>query len=603
MKKIQKVSRTHIHFGVCASVLSILCAMPSFGATNSQITRLLQQKKQKMAQLEQCAQKVKGFKIAGISTLGLTAVGVGGNIALASKNKSLERDIDSTQTQIESEKGKLEKIQADIAAEELKQAKAECAAKGDDWMWQNGGCEQIIVENNTTTDTAADNAQSGGGATNTQSGDAATAGETQDNQNSGQGQTAKKSSLEECLERRKNMNKEVRACCYVGTNVAKGDEANQKCNCVNGGTFKFDEKNISKGGTCEVPGSAGGSGASATACDDLKKRTASLKQYYDSVDTNSCSKEMEEMYNKNKSEFRKLLEDSGGRGDDSFRLADSCGIKTDINAMSIRDVAIEQQLEKCKKNKGGESKSNVDSAGKQNSKNPGSEKEQSEKASDEPKVENTECMQEVKTLEAKVKEVTKGQELTTAEKRVIALGNFDEMTDQNCENVKTGLQNIIKKYEGRNKRKITKSITDVFKDTKTNIDDAIELIKIWAKGNNISNITCKKDYETDANDDIVVCETSDTGYRFLFDSVTDSSKTNMSVAKKLCELYGGQKKTEIDTGFGAVIRCEVENCSNLGSALKSVLKAKYTAKRKDVYNKNGATGQHTLNYSYCAINY
>ncbi len=258
MKKIQKVSRTHIRFGVCASVLSILCAMPSFGATNSQITRLLQQKKQKMAQLEQCAQKVKGFKIAGISTLGLTAVGVGGNIALASKNKSLERDIDSTQTQIESEKEKLEKINADIAAEELKQAKAECTARGIGWVWKDDNCNQKVVENNTTTDTAADNAQSGGGATNTQSGDAATAGETQDNQNSGQGQTAKKSSLEECLERRKNMSAEVRACCYVGTNVAKGDEVNQKCNCVNGGTFKFDEKNISKGGTCEVSGSAGG---------------------------------------------------------------------------------------------------------------------------------------------------------------------------------------------------------------------------------------------------------------------------------------------------------------------------------------------------------
>ena len=292
-REIRPGGLRHIHFGVCASVLSVLCAMPSFGATNSQITRLLQQKKQKMAQLEQCAQKVKGFKIAGISTLGLTAVGVGGNIALASKNKSLDRDIDSTQSQIESEKGKLEKIQADIAAEELKQAKDECKARGIGWEWTDDDCKQKVVENNTTTDTATDNGQSG---------------EAQDNQNSGQGQTAQKSSLEECLERRKNMNAEVRACCYVGTNVAKGDEANQKCNCVNGGTFKFDEKNISKGGTCEVS-----------------------------------------------------------------------------------------------------------------------------------------CRQEVKTLEARAKEVTKGQALTTAEK--IALGNLDELTNRNCETVKTGLQNAIKKYE------------------------------------------------------------------------------------------------------------------------------------------------------------
>ena len=53
---------------ICASIVGILYSVSSFGATNPQITRLLQQKKQKMAQLEQCAKKVNGFKIAGIST-------------------------------------------------------------------------------------------------------------------------------------------------------------------------------------------------------------------------------------------------------------------------------------------------------------------------------------------------------------------------------------------------------------------------------------------------------------------------------------------------------------------------------------------------------
>ena len=156
MKKFRKYPEHNIHFGVCASVLSILCAMPSFGATNSQITRLLQQKKQKMAQLEQCAQKVKGFKIAGISTLGLTAVGVGGNIALASKNKSMERDIDATRTKLDEEQKELDSINAKIDAEHTRQRQAECEKRRNEgYVWQNGSCElktksMDMVEDNTT---------------------------------------------------------------------------------------------------------------------------------------------------------------------------------------------------------------------------------------------------------------------------------------------------------------------------------------------------------------------------------------------------------------------------------------------------------------------
>ena len=163
MKKIQKVSRTHIRFGVCASVLSILCAMPSFGATNSQITRLLQQKKQKMAQLEQCAQKVKGFKIAGISTLGLTAVGVGGNIALASKNKQLDKEINDVdnglKAKIGKEQEKLEKIQADIAAEEKKKTEEDVAKKEQEKLNNcQGDLWELFVEKcpNCTVLTKAD---------------------------------------------------------------------------------------------------------------------------------------------------------------------------------------------------------------------------------------------------------------------------------------------------------------------------------------------------------------------------------------------------------------------------------------------------------------
>ena len=54
----------------------------------SQIQRLLNEKQEKISQLEECDSKRKGFMIAGISTIGLTAVGVGVNIAQASKSNT-----------------------------------------------------------------------------------------------------------------------------------------------------------------------------------------------------------------------------------------------------------------------------------------------------------------------------------------------------------------------------------------------------------------------------------------------------------------------------------------------------------------------------------
>ena len=123
----------------------------NFGG-GAQLARLINEKNKKMAQLEQCAKKVNGFKIAGISTLGLTAAGVAGNVALSSKNKRLEREIDSTQTKLEEEQKKLDKINADVtAAEKLKQAQAKCKAS-EDMMWDNGECKpktSSVTENSS----------------------------------------------------------------------------------------------------------------------------------------------------------------------------------------------------------------------------------------------------------------------------------------------------------------------------------------------------------------------------------------------------------------------------------------------------------------------
>ena len=116
--KKRRVQNRLIKF--CAFIVGTLYSVSSFGAKNPQIIKLIRQKQQKVVQLEQCAKKVNGFKIAGISTLGVTAVGIGGNIALASKNKKLDTEINSTKTKIETEKEKLAKKNDEIAAEKLK---------------------------------------------------------------------------------------------------------------------------------------------------------------------------------------------------------------------------------------------------------------------------------------------------------------------------------------------------------------------------------------------------------------------------------------------------------------------------------------------------
>ena len=54
---------------------------------NAQIEKLEQEYSEKLAALQQCEKQTKGFKIAGITTLALTDVGIYANIKLAEQLK------------------------------------------------------------------------------------------------------------------------------------------------------------------------------------------------------------------------------------------------------------------------------------------------------------------------------------------------------------------------------------------------------------------------------------------------------------------------------------------------------------------------------------
>lgn len=100
------------------SIIPNLCL-----AENPRITKLMREKQAKMEQLEKCMGSSKGLKIAGISTLGLTAVGVAGNIAEAKVIQDYNDKIESTDKNIEKTKIEIQEKRDALDAKEEAEAK------------------------------------------------------------------------------------------------------------------------------------------------------------------------------------------------------------------------------------------------------------------------------------------------------------------------------------------------------------------------------------------------------------------------------------------------------------------------------------------------
>lgn len=121
-------------------IVGITSAIPSDGAQmTGQIRNLMQQKEEKVKKLEECDGKRKGWMIAGISTIGLTAVGVGVNIAQASKSNKLSGEIEQGKHQLERQQERLSQIEENIAD---KQREKDCAESGG--TWSNGQCAHRV---------------------------------------------------------------------------------------------------------------------------------------------------------------------------------------------------------------------------------------------------------------------------------------------------------------------------------------------------------------------------------------------------------------------------------------------------------------------------
>jgi len=68
---------------------------------DNEIERLTAEKQQRFGELENCASRVSGFRIAGVSLIGLTAVGVGVNIYQSSERNRRDATIDNLEQDVE----------------------------------------------------------------------------------------------------------------------------------------------------------------------------------------------------------------------------------------------------------------------------------------------------------------------------------------------------------------------------------------------------------------------------------------------------------------------------------------------------------------------
>ena len=107
-------------------VFALFPCIANADALDDKIAELTRQKLDKIAQLEQCQKSTKGLKIAGITTLGISTIGIAANIGEAVKIKKLDGELSSIETQ----KKDLQKKIAAAKKKEEERKKAALLAPG-----------------------------------------------------------------------------------------------------------------------------------------------------------------------------------------------------------------------------------------------------------------------------------------------------------------------------------------------------------------------------------------------------------------------------------------------------------------------------------------
>ncbi len=129
-------------------LLLLITPCVCFGSS-ARYTQLVRQKQQKMEQLEKCMGSNKALQIAGVSTLGLTAVGVAGNIYEAKMIKDNQKTLEKKEATITEKTDELKKKGDDLT-------KAEADLENAKKSWEDARTLEKIVEQDIANITSLD---------------------------------------------------------------------------------------------------------------------------------------------------------------------------------------------------------------------------------------------------------------------------------------------------------------------------------------------------------------------------------------------------------------------------------------------------------------
>ena len=111
-----------------------------------QIAELTKQKQEKIKILEECQKSNKGFKIAGLATLGVSAIGVGVNIGEAIKIKGQKSDIADKEKQLDELDSKISSTKI-LIVENNTCGPSECQGDGDTAAVTLNGAGPVCINN------------------------------------------------------------------------------------------------------------------------------------------------------------------------------------------------------------------------------------------------------------------------------------------------------------------------------------------------------------------------------------------------------------------------------------------------------------------------
>ena len=120
--------RKYILLGLLIGIMPNICLGASI-----RYSQLIKEKQRKIEELEKCTGSTGKLKIAGISTLGLTAAGVAGNVVEAQKIKEYGKESEKLDKKIETARKEKEESATKLADQEKREKESKECMESEDF--------------------------------------------------------------------------------------------------------------------------------------------------------------------------------------------------------------------------------------------------------------------------------------------------------------------------------------------------------------------------------------------------------------------------------------------------------------------------------------